>query len=194
MMNFSEIVSMNKNPRLHASLEQSAVKPVVKPMARRAERGIALLISMIMLFILATLALASMDMAMRDAQVVGAKKSSEAALQMAEAGVSEVLDYFYNTYDPVDYPGPGTTVDIAEANIAGTFAQQGAYESGTGSFDLTGEMSWVGLGEGCMMTDPPHHYGVWDVTVQGVAPGGQTSSIIHFSLLKCQCTSPTGCG
>lgn len=181
MMNLSGRKSINHESSLRIAL-------------RKGERGVALLVSMLMLFILVTLAMASMDLARRDAQMVGAKKSSEAALQMAEAGVSEVLNYFYNTYDPVDYPGPGTTIDIATANIAGTFVNQGMYEISSGSYDLRGQMSWVGKGENCMTTEPSHHYGVWDVTVQGVAPNGQTTSTIHFSLLKCQCTSPTGCG
>ncbi len=161
---------------------------------RRREEGIALMLAMLLLFVLATLALSSMDMAMQDSQMVGSKKSSEASLQMAEAGVADALDFLYNRYDPIDVPEVGTEIIVSQhGGFGGTFAKQGSFEQADGEYGLVGNIKMVGLGEPCMTADPAHHYGVWDIEVEGISGGGRSESAVHFAALMCQCTDIRGC-
>jgi hypothetical protein len=160
------------------------------------EGGVAMILTILMLFLLATLATSAIDTTMKDAQIVGAKKSSEASLQMAEAGVADALDFLYNTYNPVNVPEIGDNIDMTSyGGFGGTFASQGSYSSDTGAYGLESgsDISMVGLGEGCMTADPSHHYGVWNIQVQGSIGGGRSQSTIHVGALVCQCTDIRGC-
>ncbi len=165
---------------------------------RKRESGVALLFSMLLLFLLATLAFSSMDTVMRDAQIVGAKKSSERALQMAEAGVADALDFLYNTYDThTNPPEVGQTVNMANyGGFGGSFDKQG-HEVVEADYALVPgtAITMRGLGEPCMVSsDFKFSYGIWDIEVQGTSGDGLSTSAIHISVLKCQCVDINGCG
>jgi len=180
--------------RMHPDIVRSGCVPSGEVMAKR-QAGIALMLSVLLLFILATIALSSIETTMKDAEVVGAKKTSEASLQMAEAGVADALDFLYNSYDPINTPEIGETIDmVSYGGFGGSFDPQGSYEVEGGSYGLAGgtDMTMASLGEPCLTADPAHHYGVWDIQVQGVSAGNRSVSTIHFSALICQCTDATG--
>jgi hypothetical protein len=168
------------------------------PLAANATResGVALILTILMLFLLATLAVSALDTTMKDAQIVGAKKSSEASLQMAEAGVADALDFLYNSYNPVNLPEVGETIDVSlYGGFGGSFAALGSHSTDVGTFGLASgtNISMIGLGEGCMTADPSHHYGVWDIEIEGGVGGGRSQSTIHIGALMCQCTDILGC-
>jgi len=174
------------------------IRPSAIEARRKRESGVALLFSMLLLFLLATLAFSSMDSVKRDAQIVGAKKSSDRALQMADAGVADAMDLLYNRYAPVSSPEIGDTIDPAIwGDIDGSFVRQGN-ESRDHLYALAANtiMTMRGLGEPCnVSSDFDFNYGIWDVQVQGFSTTDALSrSTIHISVLKCQCISINNCG
>jgi len=152
---------------------------------------------MVLLFLLAMLGLSSLESAMTDGRVVGAMKSSEASLYMADAAVADLLDFMYNTYRPVSTPEIGDKIDVSKyGGFTGSFGPQGAYETKSGTYRLEPgtEIKLVAIGEDCMQGSARlFNYGVWDVNVEGSSGGGKSTSRIHFSALVCQCTDPLGC-
>jgi len=164
---------------------------------KRRESGVALLLAMVLLFLLAMLGLSSLESAMTDGKVVGAMKSSEASLYMADAAVADLLDFMYNTYKPVSTPEIGDEIDVSKyGGFAGSIGPQGAYETKSGTYRLEPgtKIKLVAIGEDCMQGSTRlFNYGVWDVNVEGYSGGGKSTSRIHFSALVCQCTDPLGC-
>ena len=169
----------------------------------KRQSGVALMLAMVLLFVLALLALSSMETMMRNAQVIGAKKSSEMSLQMADAAVAQALDFLFNAYDPIDTPEIGDTIVLApyasteyvsDGEFKGGFDPQGSYETAGGTYRLATSISLVAMAEPCLTLVPSHHYGVWDIQVEGVSPSGKSVSSVHVSALVCQCTDPLGCG
>jgi hypothetical protein len=182
--------------RQHTTTETPSASSADRAISARREGGVALILTILMLFLLATLATSAIETTMRDAQIVGAKKSSEASLQMAEAGVADALDFLYNTYNPVNVPEIGDDIDMSTyGGFGGSFAALGSYSTDTGAYGLeTGSnITMVGLGESCMTADPAHHYGVWNIQIQGSVGGGRSRSTIHVGALVCQCTDILGC-
>ncbi len=169
----------------------------------KRQSGVALMLSVFLLLVLAMLALSSLETMMRNAQVIGGKTSSEVSLQMADAAVAQALDFLFNAYDPVDTPEIGdkitlaaysTTEYVSDGEFKGGFDPQGSYESEGGTYRLATSIELVAMGEPCLTLIPAHHYGVWDIHVEGISPGGMSISTVHASALVCQCTDPGGCG
>lgn len=72
------------------------MKPSSEPLPRarraRGERGIALIIALLMLVLLSVVGLSSMDTVMRDRQVAGHSSRSRLALYAADAGIAQGLE------------------------------------------------------------------------------------------------------
>jgi hypothetical protein len=164
---------------------------------KRRESGVALLLAMVLLFVLAMLGLSSLESAMTDGRIVGAMKSSQASLYMADAAVADLLDFMYNTYRYVSTPEIGDEIDVSRyGGFSGSVGPQGAYEKASGTYGLAPDtkIKLVAIGEECMQGNARlFNYGVWDVNVEGYSGGGKSTSRIHFSVLVCQCTDPLGC-
>lgn len=178
------------------AIHENGNKPIDRN--RKRESGVALLFSMLLLFLLVTLAFSSMDTVMADAKIVGAKKSSERSLQMAEAGVADAMDFLYSTLNTTATPPEvGDEIDMVRyGGFGGSFAMQG-HEATDSNYALApgSVIAMKGIGERCdVSSDYKFAYGIWDIQVQGSSGDGLSTSGIHISLLKCQCISIQGCG
>lgn len=141
---------------------------------RRAQGGFALLLTVLLLIMLASLAFAGLDTVQRDQQVAGFLNRKRASLHAADAGVAKAMETLNQTGTPTV---PKTA--LADSTL---------YPNGQPGYDVdsTAASTIDGLGVGGVpgMNLQPTQNGVpayqmqfWRVRVQGDAPGGTVSRV-----------------
>ncbi len=140
---------------------------------RNRETGIALIAVMMILALVATLAISSMETTMRDQQVAGVQMRSRVALQAAEAGLAVALASMTNNAVPT----------LLASNIGVT----GDYPMGQPSFRLNpnvpapienlGAQPAPGMSLNIDGNGPKFQLQMWRIHVEGSEPRGMTSRI-----------------
>jgi hypothetical protein len=143
--------------------------------APRREAGIALLASVLLLLMLASIGLASLNVVERDQQVAGYLNRKAMALHAADAAVARALGQLAATGTP---SVPATTLGDATLYPHGrpsyrtdTTAADPIEQAGTGS--LPG-YQLSGGGGGAVA---PYSIQYWKIRVQGEAPGGSIARV-----------------
>lgn len=140
----------------------------------RRQGGFALLLTVLLLLMLASLAFAGLDTVQRDQQVAGFLNRKRVSLHAADAGVAKAMETLSQTGTP----------SIPDTNLADTTL----YPYGQPSYgvDTSAASTVDGLGVGGVpgMNLQPTQNGVpayqmqfWRVRVQGNAPGGTVSRV-----------------
>ena len=145
----------------------------------RSQRGSAMLIAMLVLVLMGMIGLASLDTVMRDRQIAGYQKMADTALYAADAGVAKSLDLLHKEV---------TTAALAPGDCLS--AKLGATDLGGGigyapdPSAPTDEICMLASAEPCAEVDasieqgqPVYLYTVWNVRVEGTAPGGATARV-----------------
>jgi Tfp pilus assembly protein PilX len=141
---------------------------------KRAQRGFALLLTVMLLILLASLAFAGLDTVQRDQQVAGFLMRKRMSLHAADAGLAKAMETLNQSGTP----------SIPNTPLADT----GLFPHGQPSYgvDTTAAQAVQGLGVGAVpgMNLQPTQNGVpayqmeyWRVRVQGNAPGGTVSRV-----------------
>jgi Tfp pilus assembly protein PilX len=141
---------------------------------RSAQGGFALLLTVLLLLMLASLAFAGLDTVQRDQQVAGFLNRKRASLHAADAGVAKAMETLSQTGTPA----------IPNTSLGDT----SLYPYGQPSYgvDTSAATTVDGLGVGGVpgMNLQPTQNGVpayqmqfWRVRVQGNAPGGTVSRV-----------------
>lgn len=144
------------------------------PDRRHNQGGFALLMTVLLLIMLASLAFAGLDTVQRDQQVAGFLNRKRVSLHAADAAVAKAMEALSVTGTPTV-----TTTDLADTTL---------YPHGRPSYsvDNTAASTVDGLGVGGVpgMNLQPTQNGVpayqmqfWRVRVQGNAPGGTVSRV-----------------
>lgn len=149
----------------------------VQPTKR--EGGAALLVAMLMLVLMGMIGLASLDTVMRDRQVAGFQNLAQTALYAADAGVAESLDILRTEIVGAALsPGDCLSTTLADTSLGGGVS----YEADPTA--ATDQICMLASAEPCAEIDasievgqPIYLYTVWNVRVQGNAPGGATSHL-----------------
>ena len=141
---------------------------------RRRESGVALLASVLLLLMLASIGLASLNIVERDQQVAGFLNRKAAALHAADAGVAKALEMMDATGTP---SAPPTTLGDPALYPAG----QPSYREDPTVADPvesvgTGNLGGMGLqvGSGGAAQFQVQY---WKIRVQGEAPGGSVARV-----------------
>lgn len=145
----------------------------------RREGGAALLMAMLMLVLMGMIGLASMDTVMRDRQVAGFQNLAQTALYAADAGVAESLDILRSeVIGNALTPGDCLTSSLPDTNLNGNVS----YEPDPTA--LTDQICMLASADPCAELDSSIELGqpiylntLWNVRVQGNAPGGATSRV-----------------
>lgn len=148
--------------------------------ARRAKRedGAALLVAMLMLVLMGMIGLASLDTVMRDRQVAGFQNQAQSALYAADAGVAESIDILRTEIVGAAL-SPGDCLDtvLPDTDLGGG----NSYEPDPTAAD--DRICMIASAEACAELDASQEnqlnylYTVWNVRVQGNAPGGAASRL-----------------
>ena len=153
-------------------MSHSPVRESHPPQPREA--GIALLASVLLLLMLATIGLASLNVVERDQQVAGYLNRKAIALHAADAGVARALSEMSATGTP---SVPATTMGDATLYPHGqpsyrtdTTAATPIEEAGKGQ--LGGHTLNIGAGGGAAF-----EVRYWKIRVQGEAPGGSVARV-----------------
>lgn len=142
--------------------------------SRRSQGGFALLLTVLLLLMLASLAFAGLDTVQRDQQVAGFMNRKRVSLHAADAAVAKALETLSQTGTPTV---PSTT--LADTSL---------YPHGRPSFevDSTAASTVDGLGVGgvpgmnlqpTQNGQPAYQMQYWRIRVQGNAPGGTVSRV-----------------
>ena len=137
------------------------------------EQGVALIAVMMILALVATLAISSMETTMRDNQVAGVQMRSRVAFQAAEAGLAVALASMTSTTAPTlansnigivgDYP-MGQPSFQPDPNVATPMEDMGAQPAPGMSLNINGN-------------GPKFQLQLWRIHVEGSEPRGMTSRI-----------------
>jgi hypothetical protein len=142
--------------------------------SRRGEAGVALLAAVLLLLMLASIGLASLNVAQRDQQVAGYLNRKAIALHAADAAIAEALQ----TMDATGIPSVSNT----------TLGDAALYPQGRPSYREdqsvadpiesvgTGNLEGMGLGIGANAS-AQFQVQYWKVRVQGEAPGGSLARV-----------------
>jgi len=141
----------------------------------RREAGIALLASVLLLLMLASIGLASLNVVERDQQVAGYLNRKSIALHAADAGVARALSQLALTGTPsVPTTSMGDTTLYPQGQPSYRLDPTAAApvkEAGTGG--LPGYQLNGGSGGAA----PPYSVKYWKIRVQGEAPGGSIARV-----------------
>lgn len=140
----------------------------------RREGGVALLATVLLLLMLASLGLASLNIVERDQQVAGYLNRKAVALHAADAAIAKALETLDATGTPSVPPGElgdpslypaGRPSYRPDPSVADPITSPG-----------TGTMSGMGLQVGSHST-PQYQVKYWKIRVQGEAPGGSVARV-----------------
>lgn len=152
----------------------------------KRESGSALLVTMLLLVLMGMIGLASLDTVMRDRQVAGFQNQAQTALYAADAGVAESLDVIRQEIVGTAL-APGDCLDTVLPNTS----LGGGVAYAPDPSAPTDEICMLASADPCAEIDasiemgqPIYLYTVWDVRVQGTAPGGATSRV-QASVERC---------
>lgn len=151
---------------------KTSVDLASRPLSKR-ERGIALITVMMILALVATLAISSMQTAMRDNQVAAVQMRSRVAFQAAEAGLAVALASMSGSAAPGlppsdigvigDYPMGQPSYQL-DPNVANPIEDKGAGPVPGASLNITGN------GAKFQMQ-------LWKINVEGSEPRGMTARV-----------------
>jgi hypothetical protein len=149
----------------------------LSPQGTKREGGAALLVTVLLLALMDVIGLASLDTVMRDRQMTGFQNQAQTALYAADAGVADALDILRTEIvGAALYPGDCLGTQLPDTNLGGGRS----YEADPDD-DL---ICMLASAEPCAEFDASIEVGqpiyldtVWNVRVQGNAPGGATSRL-----------------
>ena len=137
------------------------------------ERGIALITVMMILALIATLAISSMETVMRDNQIAAVQMRNRVAFQAAEAGLAVAL--------------ASMTTSTAPTLVQTDIGVVGDYPVGQPSFQLNpsvatpienlGSQPMPGMGLNINGNGPKFQLQMWKIHVEGSEPRGMTARI-----------------
>ncbi len=137
------------------------------------ERGIALITVMMILALIATLAISSMETVMRDNQIAAVQMRNRVAFQAAEAGLAVAL--------------ASMTTSTAPTLVQTDIGVVGDYPMGQPSFQLDpsvatpienlGSQPMPGMGLNIDGNGPKFQLQMWKIHVEGSEPRGMTARI-----------------
>ncbi len=153
---------------------------------RQRERGAALLVAMLMLMLLGLIGLSALDTVTRDRQVAGYQNLAQTALYAADAGVAQSLEILRTEITGAAL-APG---DCLTSTLPTTSLGSGV-SFGPDSTAATNQICMLGAADPCEGIGGSIEQGqaiylntVWNVRVQGQAPGGATSRV-QASAVRC---------
>jgi Tfp pilus assembly protein PilX len=143
--------------------------------ARQREAGIALLASVLLLLMLASIGLAALNVVERDQQVAGYLNRKAIALHAADAAVARALGTLIANGTPTV---PNTTMGDASLYPGG----QPSYRTDTTAANPiqkagTGGVPGMGLTGGMGGSGAAYSVQYWKIRVQGEAPGGSIARV-----------------
>lgn len=152
----------------------STAAPSDSDRARASEAGIALLASVLLLLMLASIGLASLNVVERDQQVAGYLNRKAIALHAADAGIAHALGELARTGTPAV-----SATAIGDATLY-PHGQPSYRTDTTAANPIEKAGPPVVTGEGCNLADeesqcPPVQH--WKIRVQGEAPGGSIARV-----------------
>jgi Tfp pilus assembly protein FimT len=141
---------------------------------KRRDAGFAILLTVLVLVILASLGLASMSTVQRDQQVAGVLNRKKMALHAADAGVAVAMQTASTTGTP--------SVATASLGDTGVFPYgQPSYSEDASDGDAVESLGLGGMAGMNLRVDengtPQFQLQYWRVRVQGDAPGGSTARV-----------------
>lgn len=147
--------------------------------AEKREGGAALLMSMLLLVLMGMIGLASLDTVMRDRQAAGYQSLSQTALYAADAGIADGLDIVRTEIVTAAL----TAGDCLTSTVPTTNLGNGSsYEPDPTA--PTNQICMLASADPCTEIDasieqgqPIYLYTIWNMRVQGNAPGGATSRV-----------------
>jgi len=142
--------------------------------ARRSEAGVALLASVLLLLMLASIGLASLNVVERDQQVAGYLNRKAAALHAADAAVAKALE----TMDATGTPSvPVTSLGDSTLYPQGQPSYRQDPQSANPIENVgTGNVGGMGLQVGANGA-AQFQVRYWKIRVQGEAPGGSIARV-----------------
>lgn len=145
----------------------------------KREGGAALLVAMLMLVLMGMIGLASLDTVMRDRQVAGFQNLAQSALYAADAGVADSLDILRTEIVGAALsPGDCLTTVLPTTNIGGGSSYRPDPTAGSNQICMLASAEpCAEIDASIEMGQPIYLYTVWNVRVQGNAPGGATSRV-----------------
>ena len=146
---------------------------------KRDERGIALLVTMLLLALMAVVGMASLDSVMRDHQSAGHLGLSQTAFYAADAALSESLDLLrVEVLSPVTGPGDCLSVPVPSRSLVN------GSSFGPDPTAATDEICMASIAEDCdelvassEIGGAVFRYTLWNVRTQGTGAGGATSRV-----------------
>jgi len=143
--------------------------------ARPREAGIALLASVLLLLMLASIGLAALNIVERDQQVAGYLNRKAMALHAADAAVARALGTLAATGTP---SVPNTTMGSSSLYPGG----QPSYRTDTTAADPIkkagkGSLPGYQIGGAGGGAEAPYSVQYWKIRVQGEAPGGSIARV-----------------
>ena len=154
----------------------SPIAPHLSRRTRAREAGIALLASVLLLLMLASIGLASLNVVERDQQVAGYLNRKAIALHAADAAVARALGELSRTGTPAvpaTSMGDSTMYPYGQPSYrTDTTAAQPIKKSG----DPVG-LPGFGLTGGMGGDESPYSVQYWKIRVQGEAPGGSIARV-----------------
>jgi hypothetical protein len=155
---------------------------------RKRERGVALVLSMLLLIAVSGLALSTMQTAASDGTVAGFQNQEQIAFYAAEAGIADARAVIRNmgertqlpTY-PTDFPNQGTPEALSQSSefVGGT---QPVYYADPAP-PAAAPIGYIGEGtqctEGCNMTlgGLKYNHTRWQINVVGESPSGDQKRV-----------------
>jgi len=146
---------------------------------RKREGGSALLVAMLFAVLMGLIGFASLDTVTRDRQSAGFQNLAQSALYAADAGVAESLNILRSEI----VGGALTPNDCLDTTLPNTDLGDGvSYRADPTA--PTNEICMLASAEPCAEFDssieqgqPIYLYTVWNMRVQGSAPGGATAHL-----------------
>jgi len=145
----------------------------------KREGGSALLVALLFAVLMSMIGFASLDTVMRDRQAAGFQNLSQSAMYAADAGIAESLNILRTEVVRAAL-APGNCLDTS---LGDTDLGSGL-SYGPDPTAPTGQICMLGSVEPCAEFDasielgqPVYLYTVWNMRVQGVAPGGATARL-----------------
>ena len=151
---------------------------------QKREAGVALLVAMLMLVLMAMIGLASLDTVMRDRQGTGFQNLAQSALYAADAGVAESLDILRTAVTSgAIAPGDCLSTAVPTTSLGGGRSYEADPDSN--------QICMLASAEPCAELDASIEVGAatylytsWNVRVKGIAPGG-ASSRVQATVRRC---------
>jgi hypothetical protein len=138
---------------------------------KRGERGLALVVSMLLLFLMTIVGLSTMDMVARDRQGAGYQSQKRISFYAAEAGLSETLRAIEQTGDPTIVPA-----SLGDSTLYPH--GQPSYQPDPNVPDPIEDLGTSGIeGHTANIGGSSYQLHMYRVRVQGASPAGVTSTI-----------------